>query len=351
MPAKAFMQVDPRRDHSFRVPRPDLAAQTKSPDACTMCHSDRDAAWAAGVLKGWFPDGRSGRPHYGQVLARGRSVQSAADNAALVDLALDASAAAIVRASALDLAAQGLTDASFARALPLFADDSALVRRTALGLLARRPPEERTDLAAALLSDPVQSVRLEAVRLLLSAPLDGLSESDRALFGDGLREFQRSLLERADYPETQMQIAGVALGTRDFEAAKGAFRTAARLDPQLTQAWLALARIEHAQEKPDRAIATLQDAAIANPGSAELFDELAFVYFSVGRNDDARQALDRSMSLARPGPDGLDLMANVTYQTGDLQAAIDAAKRLRQDFPDYQASELARRLATLERLR
>ena len=47
MPERTYMQVDPRRDHSFRPPRPDLSVATGSPNACNACHTDRTAAWAA----------------------------------------------------------------------------------------------------------------------------------------------------------------------------------------------------------------------------------------------------------------------------------------------------------------
>ena len=44
MPERVYMGVDWRRDHSFRVPRPDLFAQTDAPDACTDCHAERSPA-------------------------------------------------------------------------------------------------------------------------------------------------------------------------------------------------------------------------------------------------------------------------------------------------------------------
>ena len=38
MPATTYMAVDSRRDHSFRVPRPDLSVSLNTPNACTGCH-------------------------------------------------------------------------------------------------------------------------------------------------------------------------------------------------------------------------------------------------------------------------------------------------------------------------
>ena len=38
MPRRTYMAVDPRLDHSLRVPRPDVAAELGTPNACASCH-------------------------------------------------------------------------------------------------------------------------------------------------------------------------------------------------------------------------------------------------------------------------------------------------------------------------
>ena len=43
MPTKTYMVVDVRRDHSIRVPRPDLSVALGTPNACTQCHAQRSA--------------------------------------------------------------------------------------------------------------------------------------------------------------------------------------------------------------------------------------------------------------------------------------------------------------------
>ena len=48
MPERTYMGVDRRRDHGFRVPRPDLAAATGAPDVCTSCHADKDHGLGCG---------------------------------------------------------------------------------------------------------------------------------------------------------------------------------------------------------------------------------------------------------------------------------------------------------------
>ena len=59
MAERTYMVVDGRRDHSFRVPRPDLSVSLGTPNACNGCHTKNDASWAADIIAKWFrsPDG------------------------------------------------------------------------------------------------------------------------------------------------------------------------------------------------------------------------------------------------------------------------------------------------------
>ena len=51
MPARTYMVVDRRHDHSFRIPRPDLSVKLGTPNACNDCHSDKPPAWAAAAIE------------------------------------------------------------------------------------------------------------------------------------------------------------------------------------------------------------------------------------------------------------------------------------------------------------
>lgn len=60
MPATNYMVVDPRRDHSLRIPRPDRSVALGTPNACNGCHADRDAAWAAAATHRWYGEPDAG---------------------------------------------------------------------------------------------------------------------------------------------------------------------------------------------------------------------------------------------------------------------------------------------------
>ena len=53
MPTTTYMVVDPRHDHSMRIPRPDLSAKFGMPNACNNCHTKQTAEWAAAAIAEW----------------------------------------------------------------------------------------------------------------------------------------------------------------------------------------------------------------------------------------------------------------------------------------------------------
>jgi predicted CXXCH cytochrome family protein len=260
---RTYMGIDARRDHSFRVPRPDISVTTGAPNACTDCHRDRDPAWAAAELERRFPDSTHRGPHFATVFAQARwdAAQRAGE---LLDLAADPQAAGIVRATALDLLTPVSDPAVADRAAPLLADPDPLVRAAAAGVQRGTPPEARLAQLSPALGDPVRAVRIAAARALLGAP------GDAPALGAAMGEWQAALAARADFPETHLQIGGAALTTRNFELARAAFREAAAMDPQHVDAWTMVVRIAAATGDTGGARAALAEALAANPGDPTL---------------------------------------------------------------------------------
>lgn len=260
---RTYMGVDLRYDHGFRVPRPDLAAQTGAPDACTGCHADRDATWAAGEIAARFPGSTRRGAHPSTIIAAAWwSAEGQAD--ALLALAADPEASGILRATALDLLAPIADEALANRAAGLLGDPDPLVRTAAATLQRGLRPEVRAARLAPALDDPLQAVRIAAAKAMLGVPpaADPGTAAAQARAAD---EWRASLSARSDFPETHLQIAGSALTTRDWALAVSAFREAVSLDPQLVDAWLMIARIEAALGDGAASLRTLDEALEANP--------------------------------------------------------------------------------------
>jgi predicted CXXCH cytochrome family protein len=266
---RVYMGVDGRRDHSFRIPRPDLAALTGGPDACTDCHAGESAEWAAAAIAGWFPKSDKRGPHYGVALARGRAdpVRTGAD---LVALATDPAAPGIARATALWLIEQSGEPELAAAVAGLLEDPDPVVRQAAVGAQRAAPPQDRVLGLVERLDDPVRSVRMAAARQMLDAPIARLPDAIAADLQAAMNEWQAALGSRLDYPETHLQLGGMALVMRNPPAAEGAFREVVRLDPQRTDAWVMLARIAAATQGAEAASAVVDEALSINPDDQTL---------------------------------------------------------------------------------
>ena len=266
---RTYMGIDGRRDHSFRIPRPDLFLATGAPNACTDCHAERNAAWAAAQIAQRFSDSDRRGAHFSRTFAAARHDPAAsAEN--LLGIAERDGLPGLIRASALDLLRPVADAAIAARAAPLIGDDDPLVRAAAIALQRGAPPMDRVQRLVPAFEDPARSVRIAAARAFLDAPVARLPARIAEAARNAAGEWRASLLAKTDFPETQMAIGGAALVLRTPRAAEQAFREAVRLDPQRVEAWAMIARILAATGDRDGARVALDDALAANPSSEVL---------------------------------------------------------------------------------
>ena len=341
MPAKKYMVIDARRDHGFRIPRPDLSARLGTANPCAGCHQDKNALWAADQVKQWYPDGRSGRPHYADdfTAARGGDT-SAGMRDRLIAVALDRQRPAIVRASALDLLRPTADQWVIAKVAPLLKDTSDLIRTATVRLFRETPGEVRFRWLGPLVSDQRRTVRIAAARELLNIPPARFPEADRRKIAAAIREYQQSLLAKSDYPETQMRIAGLALVLRNTKAAQGALKTALSMDPEIGDAWLLLSRVLLAERRLDAARETLEQGIKHLPDAGSLYHSLGNVLVRQGRDSQALTPLAMASELM-PRDVGvhIDLAAALTRLNQHIKASgvIESARKLAPDNPTILA--------------
>ncbi|WP_269583456.1 multiheme c-type cytochrome [Roseibium sp. Sym1] len=266
---RTYMGIDGRRDHSFRVPRPDLSARLDTPNACNDCHADKSASWAEAELEKRFPDSPHRGSHFGEVLAEARQ-NTGVRSDDLLAIAQQTSLPGIVRASALELLLPSATPALAGDAAALIQDPDPLVRAAAVALQQHAPTPERIQRISPALSDPAKAVRLAAARLVATARISHMPDALSQAAARATGEWQQSLANKADFPEIHLVLGGTALVMRNAQAAVAAFEEVTRLDPQMVNAWVMQVRIKLAIRDIAGAQLSLQKALLANPGDPTL---------------------------------------------------------------------------------
>lgn len=269
MMERTYMGVDGRRDHSFRVPRPDLSAAIGTPNTCNDCHTDKSAKWAQDQLKARFPRSLYQGNHFAVAFAKA-DTDPLAQADALLAIATDDSQSAIVRASALDRLRTVANPEIASRAQPLLTDNNPMVRVAAVQLQRGAPQQDRARILESALSDKMRSVRIAAAKELVGAINANIPAATVARYRHANGEYMAALQARADFPETHLSLGAIALGLRNVGAAQAAFREAVGQDPQLIQGWVMLAKIDLALGRKKSALNILAQARRANPDNDEL---------------------------------------------------------------------------------
>lgn len=299
MPETTYMVVDPRHDHSIRIPRADLSLRLGTPNACNRCHTSETAEWAASAAKRWYGSERTSKPHYGQILAAGRAGAPGAENG-LAALIRDRSQPAIVRATALTVLNRFGGAASLSVLPGALADDDPLVRHAGLTALEMLRPDQRLNPGMPLLTDSVRGVRVEAARVLAAALTDRLTPAQQETMRAAMDEFVAATLIDAERPSAHLNL-GVFLGDLGrFSEAEAEYRTALRLDPGDPRALINLSDLYRTQGRDDLCGRALRDALKIAPNSGVVHHSIGLL---LARQRDVSGSVEELRAAVRLEPD------------------------------------------------
>ena len=339
MPARTYMVVDARRDHSFRIPRPGLSSAVGAPDACRGCHSEASPDWIRAAWRKRWGDGGAGVDHYGRALHAGR--RSASDAVErLAQLVRDPAAPAIARATALSQLAR------LAPEPPLIAtaaaDPDPLLRLAAAGALENLDPGHAATLGGPLLRDERRAVRIEAARAL--APQ--LGREALALRGDlesALAEYRESQRIHADRPSARTNLGLLAARQGDWASAEREYTAALRLEPRFVPAAVNLADVFRTQGREAEAERVLRTALDTSPASADLRHALGLCLVRRGERGAALAELERAAQLDPEEPRYSYVWALALQEAGQRAKALRVLRQALARHPGHAEIRAAAR--------
>lgn len=318
MPMTSFARMN-RSDHSMLPPTPAATLAYQSPNACNLCHRDKDAKWADKRVRQW----RS-RDYQAPVLKRAALIDAARkrDWTKLPEMIAyigDPKHDAVFAASLIRLIPPAQDQRLLKALLGAARDPSPLVRGAAVQALGLIPSVESLQTLIEATADAHRLVRVRAAAGLASFPRISVPPAYQAQIKKATDEYLASITTRPDQWTSHYNLGNYQLAQGDAPAAVASYQAALQRDPQAIMP-LVNSSIAHARMGAnEQAAQVLQQALKLAPESAAVHFNLGLL--QAGKNE--LQGAERSLKKA--------LAADPRMAPAAYNLCIIAAKQERLD--------------------
>ena len=331
MPMTSFARMN-RSDHSMLPPTPATTMAYQSPNACNLCHTDKDAAWADKYVREWRP-----RDYQAPVLQRASLIDAGRkrDWSKLPEMlsTITSSDRDEIFATSLVRMVPASGDP---RVVPVLlaaiSDPSPLVRAAAAEALANVPTQEAVQALIEATGDDTRLVRVRAAASLAGYPGLPLDEAQTKKVEAANGEYLASLLSRPDQWASHYNLGNYYLNRGDFKPAVASYDTALKLEPRAVLAMVNEANAYARLGENQKAGAALQKALKVAPDNAAVNFNMGLL--KAEEND--------------PGGAEVHLRAALKADPQMAQAAYNLCIILSKDRPD-EAVGFCRQAADLRR--
>ena len=367
MPGKFYMGNDFRRDHSFRIPRPDLSLKYDTPNACVQCHKDKDNEWAWKSFKERY--GLPDYQHFSELLAPGIRGEPNGKKS-LLTLIKDTTQPEIARASAIRAFGNYIAPDDIADLLLFVNDLSPLVRASTIDLLGEIDNTDYVSYLMPLLKDKKRAVRVKAFFAIsrltehrIPAPYKEVYEKvkkefftslDVALdFSGGRAKMATYYLRKGNTEKgienlekaleidnlnnlMRMNLANLYYNNGELGKAELAFRTVIEQEPEYGPTYYSLGLLLAEIGKIDYAIQQFENTITHMPLNIRAYYNLSLLYDKKSNIKKAKETILKGLQIA---PENEDLLYTMTYlysKNGEIKKAKAYALKLTKIFPQNQ---------------
>jgi len=323
MPGKYYMGVDFRRDHSFRIPRPELTIKIGTPNACNGCHSDKTAKWANNYIKKWYNP--KPKAHYGITFAAARNSETKAESE-LIKIVQDSLQPLIVRATAASLMNRYNSHTIKKIISKLLHNRESLLRETALRVYSNNNAFDYKHDLLNLLKDSVKAVRAEAAIRISELPEKEIPDDFKTVFTNALNEYKEINLYMADFPSGRMNLGIMYANQGKIDSAALQYEEAIKIDSLFFPAKANLAIIYNQLGKNDKAEFLLRDLIKGNP---EFQDSYYYLGLLLAEKKNYKEAIFYLRKASLLMPERARIHYNVGLMLQSLGKKREAEKELK----------------------
>ncbi len=324
MTGKLYMGNDFRRDHSFRVPRPDQSLVYGTPNACTGCHKDKSEKWASdAIVKNY---GVKRKDHFSDHLLAGYG----GDITEFLTVVANTDYPEIARTRALsEFADRDLNQNELTAILLFLKDSSALVRNEATHAVARTRRKDLRKYIEPLLSDTVRLVRLAAAQYFNEA---GVVLESNEIYDYAQKEYRESLEMVSDFAAGQLKLALYFQAKGDVNKAISAYRKALEIDNYFNPARMNLAMILYQQGNIKETENLYLTVIEQEPDFGYAYYMLGLLYNETGRINKALEYLKMASNKQPPNLKASYNYALLLQQEGENLQSIKVVDNALEKF-------------------
>jgi tetratricopeptide (TPR) repeat protein len=337
MPKTEFARMR-RSDHSMLPPAPAATIAFKSPNACNVCHADKDAAWADRSVRQWQKkDCQAPVLHRASLIAAARK-RDWQKLPAMLEYLGRKDRDAVFTASLIRLLRPCDDERKWPSMIRAMEDSSPLVRASAAESLGDRIDAGTLKALGSAIRDASRVVRIRAASAMAAIPRDLLDADTAAAFDKAAVEFKATLDARPDNWASHYNMGGFYFPQHDYRRAAASYETAIELQPRIIQPYVNISFVYNALGLNDKAEQSLRRACELDPKSLEANLNLGLLLGEMGRLEDAESHLRKAADLDPKSAVAVYNLGVITAKLGRAQPAADYLRRaygLDPENPQY----------------
>jgi Tfp pilus assembly protein PilF len=375
MPMTEFARMR-RSDHSMRPPTPATTLLYNSPNACNLCHTNKDAAWSDKLVREWRK-----RDYQKPVLERAALIAAARKQdwtklPAILAYLSSTNHEELHTVSLIRLLANCAADEQWPVLRSLTSDPSPLVRASAAEALGQHPDQPNTAALCKAAGDDYRLVRVRAATALSPVPEGSLPEDQRSRVRGAIAELVDSMKSRPDDMASHYNLGNLQMLRGQMPEAVAEFETASRLQPDALPPMVNIALAYNGLGQNAKAEASLRRALSLDPTNSAANLNLGMLLAELDKMPEAEQAFraafksdpksaqaaynlgvllskghpkealtwcGRAAELRPENPRYGYTYAFYLYRAGQLDDALKAIRVVRQRHPTHEDSLLLER--------